>query len=320
MQEESRRDHVNDIAAVHIGVGDTLPVVFSHGVLPPERLRLDPRPESLSRAGVRRHDMTPIAGHADELAVDVNRRGAGVHVRKSGPIPNPCHLELLEVVRVDLVQCGVSLAIRVSGDERPIPFRRYPRSGVRASGGYRYTERQSQDGGGCYRVVCFCSHYLSLKGSQRRCHPAQWVAGPNIRVYSGLRESAGMRQDEKARERWCMVSGLCHMTVVIRPRPGVTIDEVRPCEDWPKCRHADYDSAARADFQKAQLRCGIQRIAVFSVRENARSKTRPRESGMSIVRKYTGVTAYGTARGPSSLSVGSTLSVCTRFPIQRRNG
>ena len=42
MQEEGRRDHINDIATVDIGVGDALAMVLPHGVLPPERLRLDP--------------------------------------------------------------------------------------------------------------------------------------------------------------------------------------------------------------------------------------------------------------------------------------
>ena len=120
VQEERGRDHVDDVAAVDVGVGDALAVVLPHRVLPAEGFGLDPVPEHFAGGGIGGDHVALLAGDADQLAVDVDRRRARVNYRIRGAVPDPVHLELVEVAGVDLREFGVALAAGVSADVGPV--------------------------------------------------------------------------------------------------------------------------------------------------------------------------------------------------------
>ena len=111
MEEEAGGDDVDAPLAVHLRVGDTLPVVLAHRVRPPLGVRLAEGPERLAGRGVHRHDGPPVAGHAKELAFGVDRRGAHDRIDVRPEVvtaPDPGHLEMLEVAAVDLVERGIA--------------------------------------------------------------------------------------------------------------------------------------------------------------------------------------------------------------------
>ena len=120
VQEEGGRDHVDDVAPVHVGVGDALAVVLPHRVLPAEGLGLDPVPEHLAAGRVGGDHVALLPGDADQLAIDVDGGRARVNVRIRGSVPDPLDFELVEVGGVDLGQLGVALAAGVAPDEGPV--------------------------------------------------------------------------------------------------------------------------------------------------------------------------------------------------------
>ena len=121
-KKEGWGHHVDHGPAVDLAVSEALAVVLPHGVLPPEGGGLHEGPDRLSGVGIDRHNVPALTGHADQLAVHIQRCGTRVHAREFGPVPRPGQLEIGEVLRIDLVERRVPLARRVARDVPPIPF------------------------------------------------------------------------------------------------------------------------------------------------------------------------------------------------------
>ena len=106
-EEEGGTGDEDHPAAVHLGVGHALAVGLPGRAQVADRLRLAEGPERLARARIDRHHLPARRGHGVDDAVDVDRRGA-VEVVDIGPEvvppPDPGHLQVGEVVAVDLVQ------------------------------------------------------------------------------------------------------------------------------------------------------------------------------------------------------------------------
>ena len=113
VQEEGGRDDVDDAAPVDLGVADALAVAGAHRLFPTPRVRLAVGPERLAGGRVDGRYGPPVAGDGVEDAVDVARRRARQVQRMRPevvPPPDPRHLEVPEVVGVDLVERRVPRA------------------------------------------------------------------------------------------------------------------------------------------------------------------------------------------------------------------
>ncbi len=112
-KEGGRRDE-DDAPAVDFGVGDTLAEVGARRATVAHRLRLAEGPEGLTRRGVDRHHLPPLAGDGVEHAIDEYRRGPH-RVLDTGPevvaAPDPGNLEVGEVLGVDLGEPGIGAGV-----------------------------------------------------------------------------------------------------------------------------------------------------------------------------------------------------------------
>ena len=128
VEEEGRTDDVDDPAAVHLGVGHTLPVAVAHPAVEAGGVRLAVGPERLAGGRIDRHHVAALAGNRIEDAVDVDRSRAR-HAEHARAVvvatPDPRHLEVLEVVGGDLIQARVAGVPGVAADVAPFAGRRF---------------------------------------------------------------------------------------------------------------------------------------------------------------------------------------------------
>ncbi len=172
-EEEARGHQVDHPPAVHVGVGDPLPVVLPHRALPALGVGLPEDPEGLARGRVDRRGGAPLAGHGVEDPVHVGGRGpeqgvgAGPEVV---PPPGPRHREVLEVGGVDLVQGREAAAAGVPAPVAPLPVLG-PRAAL-ARGGARSGQKErrrgpdgrGKPGGPDPRALARSHHRLALLG------------------------------------------------------------------------------------------------------------------------------------------------------------
>ena len=122
-EEEGGAGDEDHPAAVHLGVGHPLAVGLPGRAQVPDALGLAEGPERLARGRIDRHHLPPRRGHRVDDAVDVDRRGA-VEVVDVGPEvvapPDPGHLQIGEVVAVDLVQRRRAGVPRVAAEVAPL--------------------------------------------------------------------------------------------------------------------------------------------------------------------------------------------------------
>ena len=129
VEEEGGRDDVDDAPAVHLRVGDPLPVAVPHPAVEARRVRLAVRPDRLARRRLQRDDIPPLPRHGVEEPVHVDGRRAGDPEGEGPEVvapPDPGDLEVLEVLRRDLVEPGVARVPRVPSDVSPLAGRRPP--------------------------------------------------------------------------------------------------------------------------------------------------------------------------------------------------
>ncbi len=107
VQEKRRRDHVDDIAAIDLGVRNPFAVARPHRLFPPLGVRLAIGPERFSGRWIDRRYGAPISGHGVERAVDI-ARGRPREVARMRPkvisAPDPLKFEVFEVAGVNLIE------------------------------------------------------------------------------------------------------------------------------------------------------------------------------------------------------------------------
>ena len=121
-------DQVDALVALAVGpVGDAAARHAADGVGPPLPLVEPVDPQQLAGGRVERHHVAAAAGGGVEHAVDHQRRGLVVEVGERpevGGAEAPLHLEVVEVVAVDLVERRVPGAAQVAAVGPPLAVRR----------------------------------------------------------------------------------------------------------------------------------------------------------------------------------------------------
>ncbi len=123
MQKIAGATHIDDTAAVDLGIRDTLAVVVAHAALPARRVRLAIRPDRLAGRRIDRGHRASVPGDRIEQPVDVERcRAEDVVDARTEVVaaPEPCELEILEVLCVDLIQGRVARVGSVAADVAPL--------------------------------------------------------------------------------------------------------------------------------------------------------------------------------------------------------
>ena len=119
------RDHEDRGTALDLGVGHSLSVVLARRGLPARVVPLPPHPEGLARGGIDRHDRAALAGHGVEPVADLDGGAPIDEVRLGavvGRVPAPGHLELADVLGVDLVEGRIAAAPLVPAPVPPLAF------------------------------------------------------------------------------------------------------------------------------------------------------------------------------------------------------
>ena len=122
VQEERRRHDVDPPGAVRPRVGHAFAVVLPHRIRPPLGVGLAEGPQRLAGRRVDGGNGPPLPCHAEELPFGIDRGRAEDHVGAPAVVvspPDPGHLELLEVVGVDLIQRRIALTLLVATPVAP---------------------------------------------------------------------------------------------------------------------------------------------------------------------------------------------------------